>query len=376
MATLRPPAPLHAWALPADGAKKFLLAYQVRSCHPAPVPYRPKRSKDSSLLAWLLRRYPDTPKTRAKQWILAGRVSVNGLVIHKPQQIIPDPGDTLELRGRHSTRLDCGLGWQIHPRVSLLYLDSAFAIVNKGPGLISVPAPNCDLSALSILADFLVGKLRPRDSEAAGRSLPAAYRRLQPLPVHRLDQYTSGVFCMATSPVARQHLIEQLKAHTMKREYVAFVEGRSGTPNGTWRDWLQLSRDELRQHVVSETRTRAPGPEVLEAITHYEVIAEYPLVGGRGFVTKLRLRLETGRKHQIRVQAAHAGLPLIGDRTYHPGYRGEAHASAPIDFPRQALHAETLSLEHPCQPGTRMSWNAELPKDLRQLDLALRSARL
>jgi 23S rRNA pseudouridine1911/1915/1917 synthase len=258
----------------------------------------------------------------------------------------------------------------------LLYLDCAFAIVNKGPGLISVPAPNCNLSALSILADFLVGKLKARDRGAAGKSLPPAYRRLQPLPVHRLDQYTSGVLCMATSPAARHHLVEQLKAHTMKRDYVAFVEGRSSMPKGTWRQWLQLSKDELRQRVLSETQAKAHGSEVQEAITHYEVIAEYPLAGGKGFVTKLRLRLETGRKHQIRVQAAHAGLPLIGDRTYNPVYRCQDHPNTPIDFPRQALHAEVLTLEHPNQPGSRMTWTAELPKDLRQLDSALRFSRL
>src|SRR5580765_4483073 len=147
------------------------------------------------LLKWLLRKHPDTPKTRAKQWILAGRVSVNGVVIRKPHQIIADPGETLELGDRHAATLACGSGWRIHPRVSLLYLDSAFAIVNKGPGLISVPAPNSNLSALSILADFLVGKLKAQGRGAAGKSLPPAYRRLQPLPVHRLDQYTSGVFC-------------------------------------------------------------------------------------------------------------------------------------------------------------------------------------
>ena len=129
------------------------------------------------LLDWLLRAHPDTPKNRAKQWILAGRVSVNGVVIRKPHQTIADPGDTLELGDRHATTLACGSGWQIHPRVSLLYLDSACAIVNKGPGLISVPAPNCNLSALSILADFLVGKLKARDRGGAGKSLPPAYRR-------------------------------------------------------------------------------------------------------------------------------------------------------------------------------------------------------
>ena len=328
------------------------------------------------LLDWLLRKHHDTPRNRAKQWILAGRVSVNGVVIRKPHHTIADPGDTLVLRARHATTLACGSGWQIHPRVSLLYLDFALAIVNKGPGLISVPAADGDLSALSILADFLAGRLKAQDRSVAGKSLPPAYRRLQPLPVHRLDQYTSGVFCMATSPAARHHLIEQLKAHTMKREYVAFVDGRPSAPKGFWRQWLQLSRDELRQQVLSETQARAVGSEAREAITHYEVVTEYPLAGGTRFVTKLRLRLETGRKHQIRIQAANAGLPLLGDRTYNPSVRGTGASTTRIDFPRQALHAENLTLEHPDQPGARMSWTAELPKDLRQLENDLRSGRL
>jgi 23S rRNA pseudouridine1911/1915/1917 synthase len=336
----------------------------------------PLETDSSPLLDWLLRRHPGTPKNRAKQWILAGRVSVNGVVVRKPHQTIADPGAALKLLDRRPAALACGSGWQIHPRVTLLYLDSAFAIVNKGPGLISVPAPNCNLSALSILADFLAGRLIARNRGVAGKSLPPAYRRLEPLPVHRLDQYTSGVFCIAMNPEARRHLIEQLQARTMKREYVAYVEGRPRAQKGTWRQWLQLSRDQLRQHVLSETRPRDANTEAQEAITHFEVIAEYPLAAGKGFVTKLRLRLETGRKHQIRVQAANAGLPLIGDRAYHPKYRGEDRAGALVDFPRQALHAEVLTLEHPERPGTRMSWIAPWPKDLRQLEAALKSGRL
>src|ERR1035437_10124366 len=327
------------------------------------------------LLDWLLRKHPDTPKGRAKQWIVAGRVSVSGVIIRKPHQRLTDPGDTLELGGSHATALDCGSGWQIHPRVSMLYLDSTLAVVNKGPGLISVPASNCDLSALSILADFLAGRLKAQNCGVAGRSLPPSYRKLHPLPVHRLDQYPSGVFCIATNSAARHHLIEQLKTHPMKREHVAFVEGRLGTPAGTWRQWLQLSRDELRQHVLSATQAKAPGGEAQEAITHYEAMAEYPLADGKRFITKLRLQLETGRKHQIRVQAAHAGHPLIGDRTYNPAWRGQDTANRPIDFRRQALHAEVLTLEHPEKPGKRMFWTAELPKDLRQLEATLHSSK-
>jgi 23S rRNA pseudouridine1911/1915/1917 synthase len=333
------------------------------------------KTQDRALLDWVLLQHPNTPKTRAKQWILAGRVSVQGVVLRRPQQKLPDPGAGLRLGERRAATLECGSGWHIHPRVTLLYLDDSLAVVNKGPGLISVPAPGNELSALSILADFLAGRLQARERGMAGRSLPPVYRKLQPLPVHRLDQYTSGVFCLATNPAARHVLIEQLKAHTMKREYVAFVEGRSATSTGTWRQWLALSPDQLRQNIVGERHAQAPRSKAVEAITHYEVIAEYPVGGGKGFVTKLRLRLETGRKHQIRIQAAHAGLPLLGDRTYHPGYRAPHPGGVPIPFPRQALHAETLTLEHPAQPGKTMTWKAELPKDLRQLEEDLRAGR-
>jgi 23S rRNA pseudouridine1911/1915/1917 synthase len=319
-------------------------------------------------LDWLLQKYPDTPRSRAKQWILAGRVYVNGVVVRKPHQPVNVEKDSPTLGNRHATTLDCGSGWQIHPRVSLIYLDSSLAIVNKGPGLISVPAPNCELSALSILADFLVGKLKAQQRGVAGKTLPPSYRRLDPLPVHRLDQYTSGAFCIAMNPAARHHLIEQLKAHTMQREYVAYAEGRPAASSGTWRQWLQLSKDGLSQHIITPSQAKSAGDEACEAITHYEVVAEYPNSSGKGFYCKLRLRLETGRKHQIRAQAAYAGLPLIGDRTYNPGYRGPDLGNLTIDFPRQALHAEVLKLEHPAHLGTRMAWTAELPKDLRRLE--------
>ena len=325
------------------------------------------------LLEALLQRHPETAKARAKQWILGGRVSVNGVVVRKPHHSVGE-SDVIELGGRHVTALDCGSGWRIHPRVSLLYLDGSIAVVNKGPGLLSVPADDDGLSALSILADFLAGRLKAQDRSVSGKSLPPVYGRLRPLAVHRLDQYTSGVFCMATSPAARHHLIEQLKTHTMKREYVAFVEGRVNPLKGTWRQWLQLSRDELRQRVLSGTASKAHGADAREAITHYEAMAEYPLAGGKGFLTKLRLRLETGRKHQIRVQAAHAGLPLVGDRTYNPTWRSGNLPKPIVDFPRQALHAEVLTLEHPSRPGVRMTWTAEMPKDLRQLEATLQTS--
>jgi 23S rRNA pseudouridine1911/1915/1917 synthase len=330
---------------------------------------------DKPLLDWVLSRFPNAPRTRVKQWILSGRVSVAGAVIRKPHQVLADPGTELQLLGRQAATLECASAWSIHPRVEILYLDASLAILNKGAGLVAVPAPNTKLSALSILSDFLAGRLKASPRGEPSRVLPPAYRGLEPLPVHRLDQYTSGVFCVALNSQARAHLIEQLKTHTMSRQYIAFVEGKLAAAQGTWRDWLRPSQDELRQHVVLSPGVRNAGGEAVEAITHYEVLREYRLGGSGHEVSKLRLQLETGRKHQIRVQAAGAGHPLIGDRTYNPNYRGKGTVNVAIEFSRQALHAEALELEHPERSGTRLRWTAPFPHDLQQLESVLRKAR-
>jgi 23S rRNA pseudouridine1911/1915/1917 synthase len=322
-------------------------------------------SNTSSLLDRLLEKYPDTSRRHAKEWIVQGRISVNGVIVRKPHQVVNLTDDAIEVCASKATSPDFGSGWPIHPKVTLLHLDSSLAVVNKAAGLVSVPAQNCKISALSIVADFLCGRLNS-SNRISERSLPPGFRGRKPLPVHRLDQYTSGVFCMAMDPRAREHLIEQLTAHTMKREYIAFAQGRAIIGKGTWRHFLRLSKDELSQHIVPPAQARKADSGVVEAITHFEVIAEY--CAGKQFVTQLRLRLETGRKHQIRAQAAAAGLPLIGDRTYNPDYRIEGRA--PISFSRQALHAERLELEHP-ETCKRISWRAEWPKDLRELEKML-----
>ena len=161
----------------------------------------------------------------------------------------------------------------------------------------------------------------------------------------------------------------------MQREYVAFVEGRAPNRAGTWRHRLQLSHDQMRQEVAPPGKAGS-GPGAQEAVTHYEVVAEYSLAGGKRFASQLRLRLETGLKHQIRVQAAQAGLPLIGDRTYNPNWRPVGGAAHGLEFSRQALHSELLTLDHPQIPGKRMTWRADLPKDLRQLEAALRQGKI
>jgi 23S rRNA pseudouridine1911/1915/1917 synthase len=332
----------------------------------------PKHANSRTLLDLVLEKFPDTPRKRAKEWILAGRVSVAGTVIRKPNHLLPNPPGTLELQGRRLAALVLDVEWPIHPRLSLLYLDSSLAIVNKAAGLLSVPAPITDLSALSILTDFLAGKLPGLGRPTAERRLPAAFRLLTPLPVHRLDQFTTGLLCLAMNPAARAALIEQFAAHTAARQYVAFVDGRPRTPRGTWRHWLRFDEEALRQHVSSQPG----GTDALESVTHYELLDEFALRTTGRVVSKMRFHLETGRTHQIRAQAAHEGLPLIGDRTYHPLYHPSKRdrAVVPIECERQALHAEELELSHPVS-GQRLKWSAPLPADLRQLERTLHASQ-
>jgi 23S rRNA pseudouridine1911/1915/1917 synthase len=335
------------------------------------------QNQTRTLLEWLLQQHPDTPRKRAKQWITTGRVSVNGVVIRQPNQAMPDPHDTLEMQGRRCTSVTMEREWRIHARLGLLYIDASLAVVNKGAGLLSVPAPHSDLSALSVLSDFLAGRLRAIGGATARRRLPPSFVHFTPQPVHRLDQFTTGVLCLAMNPTARARLIEQFQTHHASRQYVAFVDGRPKTPRGTWRHWLRFDDDNLRQHVLSEREAKDAGDDAQESVTHYEVIEEFAISGRGRLVSKVRFNLETGRTHQIRAQAAHEGLPLIGDRTYHPLYHAakQDRAVVPIEFARQALHAETLELDHPDKPGTRMTWTAALPKDLLQLEAALRAGR-
>ena len=338
-------------------------------------------SHSRTLLELVLEQFPDTPRKRAKEWIVAGRVSVAGAVVRKPNQLLPATTATLELQGRRLTTVVLEEEWRIHPRLSLVYIDAALAIVNKAAGLLSVPAPITDVSALSIVADFLAGKLRGlaplragQGPRTAARRVPAAFRQLQPLPVHRLDQFTTGVLCLALNPAARAALIDQFAAHTASRQYVAFVDGRPRTPSGSWRHWLRFDDEALRQHVFV---AQPSGAAAVEGITHYEVLDEFVLRPTGRVISKLRFKLETGRTHQIRAQAAYVGLPLIGDRTYHPLYHASKreHAVVPIECERQALHAEMLELAHPVT-GQRRQWLVPLPADLQQLERALRAGQV
>ena len=323
----------------------------------------PKSAADGplerTLLDWLRERFPDAPRSRVKEWIVAGRVSVGG----RGQAPAPLP-DARSRRSAGSADAApppwiAAADWRFTPSWDCCTWMRRWRWSTKGRVFSSLHPG--EFSALIILRNFL-----------AERFQPPAWRDLKPLPVHRLDQYTTGVFCMAMNPAARAQLIEQIQTRALRREYVAYAQGRPSAARGTWRHWLILSRDELWQRVEPVGKGGAPLPDASEAITHYEVVAVYELGKGNPPACKLRLRLETGRKHQIRAQAAAEGLPLIGDPTYNPACRKGDAAASGIEFPRQALHAEILEMDYPEPPGKRMQWRAPLPADLRRLEGALK----
>lgn len=179
-------------------------------------------------------------------------------------------------------------------------------------------------------------------------------------PVHRLDQETSGVLAIAKTPYVHQQISEQMIRHTVKKEYLAFVWGVVAQKQGTID--APIDRDPEQPHV------RIVTPAGYSAVTHYEVVEQY------ANAALVRLWLETGRTHQIRVHMKHSGHPLLGDKMYVLQDFAESDEAREVAdlLDRQALHAFKLGFVH---PGTRewAEYNAPLPADLARLQAWLRT---
>ncbi|MFP4156322.1 MAG: RluA family pseudouridine synthase [Opitutales bacterium] len=339
--------------------------------------------EEKTALEWLARDYPDSPKKRLKAWFARGRVRLDGELLSKPHLRLSDPGERLQMGEMPPSArvLLKRMPTRIHAQVNLLYIDSALAIVNKGAGLLSVPPPpgnpaqrvsgnpvpgQSQPSALGILDAYL----RTQAGGASGKK-GSVHKHLSPLPVHRIDQYTSGLLCFAMNPQARQNLVDQVRSHRFIREYLALADGVPDPEKGTWRSWFKLDEEGMEQVVRGEAFEGAT-----EAISHYDVLdaIRWPVrSGGTHGVSRLRLRLETGLKHQLRIHAARAGVPLLGDRSYHPDFKKAADrgTSPPHGCKRQALHASSIGFVHP-ETGKTMRFSCKFPKDLAALEQSLR----
>ena len=188
--------------------------------------------------------------------------------------------------------------------------------------------------------------------------------------MHRLDKDTSGLLVVAKTDAAHHSLAAQFKSHgldgRLHRSYLAFVWGNLPRPKGTIDARLWRSRANRMKIAV------ARGDLGRSATTHYEVLDTFPGERPAGDVSLLRLVLETGRTHQIRVHLAHIGHPVLGDAVYGSGFKtrlaalGAGAKDAAAALGRQALHAEQLHFEHPIT-GKKMRFNSPLPPDLDRL---------
>ena len=238
--------------------------------------------------------------------------------------------------------------------LSILVEDAALIVLDKPAGLVTHPAPgNQDGTLVNALLAH------------CGDTLPGIGGEKRPGIVHRLDKDTSGVMVVAKSAAALAGLSADIAARRTERSYLALAWGLTAASEGVWEGSIGRDpRDRKRMAVLDGGGKQAR--------THWRRLA-----AGRA-VSLFNCRLETGRTHQIRVHAAAAGHPLVGDPVYLRRRPGAAAVLEPglratlLDFPRQALHAATLGFRHPIT-GQALRFATPPPADLSSL---LRAAGL
>jgi 23S rRNA pseudouridine1911/1915/1917 synthase len=228
--------------------------------------------------------------------------------------------------------------------VEVLYEDEALLVVNKPAGLLSVPLERKRQAPSAY--DCLEAHLRP-------------HGKRRPLVVHRIDRDTSGLVVFAKSHHGQVRLKAQFRRREVERVYLALVYGHPQPPVGTWRDHLVWDGKALIQK-----ETGASDPLGKEAISHYRVLESHAAT------SLLEVRLETGKRNQIRLQARLRSHTLVGERRYVYG----PDVLRPIAFGRQALHAQRLSFRHPAD-GRPMTFEAPVPADFSGIVVRLRRSR-
>jgi 23S rRNA pseudouridine1911/1915/1917 synthase len=287
--------------------------------------------------------FPDYSRSRIKDWILRGKVQLNQQIINRPRE---------KMLGGESVFIDAAIPIeQSHQAqaidLHIVYEDEALLVIDKPANLVVHPgAGNREGTLLNALLNYFP------DIAA----LPRAGI------VHRLDKDTTGLMVIAKTVPAHTHLVQQMQSRTISREYEAIVKGGL------------VAGGKIEQPIGRHPRKRtsmAINEKGKPAITHYRIIEKF-----RDH-THLRLKLETGRTHQIRVHMAYLRHPLVGDPLY--GGRPtipQAATNRMIDclrnFKRQALHAAQLSLSHP-KSDEWLTWQSPLPNDFSELLSILRT---
>jgi 23S rRNA pseudouridine1911/1915/1917 synthase len=228
--------------------------------------------------------------------------------------------------------------------LDIVYEDDALIVVNKPPGVLSVPLERHP----GVTSVFTQIEQRLR-----------SHGKRRPFAVHRIDQDTSGLVVFAKDAESQRHLKAQFARRQPERIYLAVVYGHPTPASGTWRDVLVWDARALIQK-----ETHRSDPRGAEAIAEYRVVERFR------DASLIEVRLRTGRRNQIRLQARLRGHTLVGEQRYTYG----PETLRPIAFGRQALHAYQLEIEHPAD-GRTLRVEAPIPPDLSDLLARLGRAR-
>ena len=268
--------------------------------------------------------FSDVTRSRAQQLIAEGFVKVNGTAKQKNYKV--KFGDRLSI---HTPRPKPVETAPENIPLDIRYEDEDLLVVNKPKGMVVHPAAGHENGTLVNALLYHCGK-----------SLSGINGELRPGIVHRIDKDTSGLLVVAKNDFAHQSLARQIKAHSFTREYEAVVYGNMKQDEGTVDAPIGRHPTHRKKMAVTDKHSR-------HAVTHYEVIERY-----NGF-THVRLHLETGRTHQIRVHMAYIGHPVAGDAVYGP-------KKVITALEGQCLHARLLGFDHP-RSGRYVEVESELP---------------
>jgi 23S rRNA pseudouridine1911/1915/1917 synthase len=300
-------------------------------------------------------------RARVQALIKSGHVRLAG-------QTLGDPGYRVKPGDRVSVEIPPPAAAEPAPEaiaLAVVHEDADLIVIDKPAGLVVHPAPG---HPSGTLVNALIAH--------CGTSLAGIGGARRPGIVHRLDRDTSGLLVAAKTAAAHASLSAQFASHgrdgRLERGYMALVWGALERRHG--RIEAALSRNSHSRTRIAVTR----GSQGRPAITHYEVdaVSRAPADPAAIAASRVRLRLETGRTHQIRVHMAHIGHPLLGDQTYGTGFKASASRLSPdartalTALGRQALHAAILGFEHP-RTGERLRFESPLPPDLARLETAL-----
>ncbi len=276
-------------------------------------------------------------RSQIQQWIRSGWVCINGTIEQKPS-IKVKVGQKIIIQAKCVPKEF----WIPQPLpLNIVYEDEDLIIINKPPGLVVHPGAGNPESTL-------VNALLHYDPKLA--MVPRAGL------VHRLDKQTSGLLVVARNLSAHLHLVKNLQERQITREYEAIVQNIM-ISGGTIETLIGRHPHQRTKMCVLKVGKLA--------ITHYRLIQRYRAH------THIRLRLETGRTHQIRVHLSHIHHPIVGDPEYGKPWTMKSGLSASLhqvlqNFQRQALHAIKLTLTHP-RTQEMLSWEIPLPQDMQQL---------